>query len=592
MIGSVFMETESKKNGSQAFLQGALILTISMLIVKVIGAVFKIPLFRILTAEGYGYFTAAYDLYNPLFTIATAGFPIAIAKMVSENITRKRFRDVRQIHKVSIPIFAVMGIVGFLLMFGGTFLYVQMIKMPNAKLVTLTLSPTILFACLMAIYRGYYEGMRNMIPTAISEVIEAVCKLTIGISASSFVLAKGMDEYYKYSTVFGVHYETEAMARSAILPYAAACAISGITVGSFVGFIYLFIKYKKSGDGITKIDLKYSPKPMSVKKTVNRLVKIAIPVAIGALVMNIASLIDSILVNNRLYDVLNSHGKILLTEYQGLITPELIAADKAHTTLYGCYGTATTIMMLIPAITQTFGISALPTVTAAWTKGVYKEIKSSIESVMRVTMLVTIPAGLGLSVMAKPIMELLYLKANNQPEVDVAASVLTTLGIAAIFTSTSTPLCSMLQAVGRVDLPVKLLSIGVVIKILLNYTLVGIPEINIQGAGVGTLICYIFITVSAIYLLCKETHVVPNMVTVFIKPLLSSICSALSAYISYNLFDKIMPQKISTILALFVAVLVYVVALFLFRAITKKDIRMLPKGKKLVKVLEKYNLIR
>ena len=151
-------------------------------------------------------------------------------------------------------------------------------------------------------------------------------------------------------------------------------------------------------------------------------------------------------------------------------------------------------MMLIPAITQTFGISALPSVTRAWTEGSPKKIKASIESVIRITMLVTIPAGLGLSVMAKPIMSLLYSDGGNTATVDTAASVLVILGIAAIFTSTSTPLCSMLQAVGRVDLPVKLLSVGVIIKIILNYTLVGIPAINIQGAGVGTLVCYVFIT--------------------------------------------------------------------------------------------------
>ena len=193
--------------------------------------------------------------------------------------------------------------------------------------------------------------------------------------------------------------------------------------------------------------------------------------------------------------------------YKDLIAQELVENDKVHTTLYGCYGYAATLMMLIPAITQTFGISALPSVTRAWTEGSPKKIKASIESVIRITMLVTIPAGLGLSVMAKPIMSLLYSDGGNTATVDTAASVLVILGIAAIFTSTSTPLCSMLQAVGRVDLPVKLLSVGVIIKIILNYTLVGIPAINIQGAGVGTLVCYVFITFFALYFLCKEAHV-------------------------------------------------------------------------------------
>ncbi len=585
------MAKKNKARKHQSFLQGALILTASMAIVKIIGAIFKIPLFGILGAEGYGYFTSAYDLYNPLFTIATAGFPIAIAKMVSENIARKRFRDVRQIHKVSIPIFTILGTLGFLLMFGGTFIYANVINAPDVKYATLTLAPTIFFACLMSIYRGYYEGLRNMTPTAISEIIEAICKLTLGLIASTTILSMGLSEFNSFGTVFGKVYENETLARSAILPFAAAGAILGITVGSCIGFIYLLIRFKRFGDGITQEELLTSPRPKSPKATVKTLISIAIPIAIGALVMNIASLVDATLIQRRLFDIMKTNPQMLLNEYPNLITNEAIANGKVHTMLYGCYGSAATLMMLIPAVTQTFGISALPNVTTAWTEGVHKKIKESIESVMRITMLVTIPAGLGLAVMAKPIMQLLYLKGNNQGEVDVAASVLVILGIAAIFTSTSTPLCSMLQAVGRVDLPVKLLSIGVIIKIILNYTLVGVPEINIQGAGVGTLICYIFITTAAFYLLCKEAHIVPNMISIFVKPLLAAICCAISAIGSYSIIENFLPQKISTIAALVVAVVIYLFALVVFKAITKTDVLMLPKGEKIAKTLEKYKLI-
>lgn len=207
-------------------------------------------------------------------------------------------------------------------------------------------------------------------------------------------------------------------------------------------------------------------------------------------------------------------------------------------------------------------------------------------------MLVTIPAGLGLSVMAKPIMSLLYSDGGNTATVDTAASVLVILGIAAIFTSTSTPLCSMLQAVGRVDLPVKLLSVGVIIKIILNYTLVGIPAINIQGAGVGTLVCYVFITFFALYFLCKEAHVRPDMVSIFLKPLAAAVICAGSAYGSYYLLTKVLSSaKLCTLLALVVAVIIYVIALLVLKAFTKTDLLMLPKGEKIAKALEKRHWI-
>lgn len=586
------MAAKTKKRGGQSFLQGALILTASMAVVKIIGALFKIPLGWILGPEGFGYFNSAYDLYNPLFTIATAGFPIAIARMVSENMARKRYRDVRQIHRVSIPIFLTLGLIGFLLMVVGTFIYCNVINTPDVKYATLTLAPTILFACLMSIYRGYYEGMQNMFPTAISEVIEALCKLILGLTASQLILYYGMNEYAQSGTVFGTPYASEALARSAVLPFAAAGAIVGITIGSAFGFIYLFIRFKLRGDGITKEELICSPRARSGRSTIKLLISIAVPIAIGALVMNVASLVDSTLIQRRLYDIMQNNPEELTAIYKDLIAQELVENDKVHTTLYGCYGYAATLMMLIPAITQTFGISALPSVTRAWTEGSPKKIKASIESVIRITMLVTIPAGLGLSVMAKPIMSLLYSDGGNTATVDTAASVLVILGIAAIFTSTSTPLCSMLQAVGRVDLPVKLLSVGVIIKIILNYTLVGIPAINIQGAGVGTLVCYVFITFFALYFLCKEAHVRPDMVSIFLKPLAAAVICAGSAYGSYYLLTKVLSSaKLCTLLALVVAVIIYVIALLVLKAFTKTDLLMLPKGKKIAKALEKRHWI-
>lgn len=583
------MKGEKAAIKSQSFIKGALILTISTSIVKFIGAIFKIPLFGILGAEGYGYFASAYDLYNPLFTVATAGFPVAIAKMVSENVARKRYRDVKTIHRVSVPIFTIMGVIGLALMVCCTFVYVNIINAPGAKYATLTLAPTIFFACLMSIYRGYYEGMRNMIPTAISEIIEAACKLFLGLIFSNMIYSSGMNEFYTYGTVYGVSYASESLARSAVLPFAAAGAIVGITIGSCFGFLYLLIRFKKEGDGITKADIEASPKSKSPRLTVKTLVKIAIPIAMGSLVVNIAGFVDVTLIQKRLFDIIQHSSDVLLNQYPNFISMEAITNSKAHTMLYGCYASAAIIMSLIPAVVQTFGISALPSVTRAWTQKVYKKIKSSIESVLKITMLVSIPTGLMISIMSQPIMHLLY---GDAPDVNISASVLPVMGIAAIFMAASTPICSMLQAVGRVDLPVKILSIGVVIKVILNYILVGIPQINLQGAGFGTLICYMFITIAALFFLCKETKVFPNMVSIFVKPLLASVIACVISYFTNLLLCDIINYKIGTIIAILLAVIVYLLLLFLFKAITKKEVLMLPKGSKLVPLLQKLKLLK
>lgn len=590
MIGSGFVKKRTKRK-NQSFLKGAITLTISMTIGKIIGALFKVPLATILGGEGNGYFLAAYELYIPLYALATAGFPIAISRMVSENVAKGRFKDVRQIHRVSIPIFLITGSIGLLIMVAATPIYVNYIKAPLGKYAMLALAPTLLFSCLMSIYRGYYEGLRNMIPTAISDIIEAVSKLVIGLSLAYAVVKFGMNEYYTKGTVFGKVYETESLAKSATLPFAAAGAILGITIGSVIAYLYLLIDHKLKGDGITNEELTSSPAASSGRETSKNLIKIAIPIGLGAVIMNVASFIDVTLIMKRLDHIMQNTPQLLLNNYKGLINPEIVERGNVHVFLYGCYGCALTIMMLIPAVTQAFSISALPSVTTAWSSGEYKKIKNSIESVLKITTLVTIPAGLGIMVLSYPIMNLAYGSGGTHSEVLIASNVLVLLGVAGIFMSTSTPICSMLQAIGRVDLPVKLLSIGVLMKIGLNYLLVGIPEINIQGAGAGTLVCYAFVTISAMYCLCKETKIVPDLNMVLIKPLLASITCAAGAYVSYSVFSRFISSKLSTMISIIIAVIIYVISLFLFKAITSNDIKMIVKSKKIVKTLEKCGLI-
>lgn len=570
----------------QSFIQGALILTVSTAIVKIIGAVFKIPLANIIGTEGMGYFSTAYNLYNPIFTLATAGFPIAISRMVSASFRKKRYRDIKQIHKAAARIFMITGFVGFALMFFGTFIYTQIIHNPNARYAMLALSPAILFSCLSSIYRGYYEGLRNMFPTAISEIIEATCKLLLGLSSAYVLLMVGMNQYKATGMVFGVAADSADSAKSIILPYAAASAILGITIGSFISFIFLMLRHKIKGDGIQRYNLRRSPVPMPLNDTIKYLIRIAIPIGLGALVVNIAGFIDSTFLQIRLGDIINNHPGYLQKLY-GSMFPNI--SDSAYpNSMVGSFNFASTLFMLIPAITQAFGVSALPSVTSAWTGGNRTEIKKSIETVIRASALFTIPAGLGLAVLSKPIVSLLYPRELSAP---LVSEVLVIMGIGAIFSSMCTPINSMLQAIGRVDLPVKLLSIGLVIKIALNYTLVGIPEINIQGAGVGTLVCYAFITVAALYYLCREAKIVPNFVSIFIKPFIAALFCVAAAYASQGLLSMVIPPRIATIACIVVAVVIYVIALILLKAITKEDILMLPKGQKIAKLLEKRKWI-
>ena len=585
------MSGKTKERKSQSFLKGAMVLGGSMVVVKLMGMIYKILLSSQYGGVGTGLFNAAYALYNPLFMLSTAGFPIAISRMVSESITKKRFRDVKQIHRISVPIFVVAGCVCFLAMILGGFIYVNVINASNAIFALLCLSPTIFFGCLMSIYRGYFEGMRNMVPTAVSEIIEASCKLFLGLAASYIVTQYCMGQYNSTGYVFGIKCATQTEAESATIPIAIGAAITGISLGSLFGFLYLFIRYKRGGDGITKEELVNAPPPRQSSQTLRIMIRTAIPIGLGSIIMSIADMIDSTLVNIRINNIMQSDPKALLNVYGSLIPDNVYYSSETHTYLYGCYGIALTLMMLITAVTQVFGTTALPSVTAAWTSKNKLQLKKSMETVMRVTALVTIPSGIGMSVLAEPLLSLIYSGSSVFEEVEIGSRVLTVMGISVIFIATSTPLCSMLQAIGRMDVPLKLFAIGMVIKIVVNYILVGIPEINIQGANIGSIVCYCFVTVVALYVLCRETGIVPDFVSIFVKPLFAAIVCGISAYFAEIVFDYFFRQRIATILSVMVAIVVYIFALFLFKAIKREDILQMPKGNKIIKILEKRKLI-
>ncbi len=589
--GSAQVSKTKKGNRSQSFLKGAMVLGSSMIIVKLMGMIYKILLSNQYGGVGTGLFNSAYALYNPLFMLSTAGFPIAISRMVSESVTKKRYRDVKQIHRVSVPIFVIAGCLCFLAMVLGSFIYIKLINANNAIFAMLCLSPTIFFGCLMSIYRGYFEGMRNMVPTAISEIIEATCKLFLGLAASILVTKYGMGQFEKTGYVFGIKCANQIEAQSAVIPIAIGAAITGISLGSLFGFIFLFIRYKKGGDGITAEELRNSPKPRRAGTTLRIMIKTAIPIGLGSIIMSLADMIDSTLVQIRINNIMQTDPQALLDVYGSLIPDNVYYANETHTFLYGCYGIALTLMMLVTAVTQVFGTTALPSVTAAWTSGNKIQLKKSMETVMRVTTLVTIPSGIGMSVLAEPLLSMIYHGSTVADEVEIGSKVLTVMGISVIFIATSTPLCSMLQAIGRMDVPLKLFAVGMAMKIIVNYVLVGIPQINIQGANIGSIVCYGFVTVVALFVICRETKIIPDFVSIFVKPLLAGLVCGAAAYFSEIFFDMFFKQRIATILAVVTAVIAYIIALFIFKAIKREDVLQMPKGNKIVKILEKRKLI-
>ncbi len=579
------------KQKGQSFLHGAIILSAATIIVKLIGALFKLPLFNLLGGDGMGYFGTAYNLFNPIYALAISGFPVAVSKLVSEQIALRRFRDVRRILTVSKYLFIGSGLIGFLIIFFGAGPFVKLIDNPGSYLAVVAIAPSIFFCCIMSIYRGYYVGMSNMYPTAISQVIEAVVKLICGLGFAWGAMRWCMGQYETTGRIMGQVVPSIEQAQSVACAYGAAGAVLGMTVSTFVGAVYLWARHKRRGDGITQADLMASPVADSTKNHFKRLVMIAIPVCLSAVVVNLTSLIDLMSLMNRVGAALESNAQAILQMYEGLI-PQGKQLSEIPNYLYGSYQCAITLFNLVPTLTSTFGVSALPAVASAWALKNRELVRKNVESVIRITCLIAIPAGIGLCVLSEPILLLIY--SARPQEAMIAAPILRIMGLAVIFVAVTTPVNSMLQGVGQVFLAVKLMLIGGALKLGINYFAVAIPELNIQGAPLGTLACYVFIAVAGIAFLCNRCQISLDMKSVFVKPLVAAIFCGAGAWGAYGLLQRInaLPQSVCTVLAIGVAGVVYLLVLFLIKGISKEDINMLPNGEKLAQLLEKHKLIR
>ena len=581
-----------KETKKQNVLGGAIVLVVATALVKVIGAIYKIPLTSIIGSLGRGYFASAYNIYTPIYAISMAGLPVAVSTIVSKNVALGKYRDVKQVLKVTFPLFLLLGLVGTGAMFIAAKPYVDSVGSPLALYSVFAIAPSILFCCVMSTYRGYYEGLSNMYPTAISQVIESLGKLIFGLTLSKLVIDYAFKQIEATGEVFGTVIKQESDT-AIVYAMAAAAAIVGVTLGTVFACIYTILRHKIKKDGITQEKLVNSPLAGTKKATMKEIIAIAVPTAISSLVLNITNFIDTWMIQNRLESVVVKHFDEIMSIYGDSITAASVAKENIHTFLYGAYDTTMDFKNLIPTIMMTLGVSAIPIISGAMAKKDHKLVGETVNTVFRMTMLIALPAGAGFMALSGPILTLLYEGTANEPGISVAAPVMALYGLMMAILTLSAPLTNILQAIGRADVPAKSLALGCGIKIGLNYLLIGIPSINVNGAVFGTAAFYLFCIIYNYAVLKKETGVKIDLKTVIIKPLVASVLCGVSAYGVYTVVSRVagFGNTLACLAGIAVAVLVYGISVLLMKTLVKNDILMLPKGEKIAKILEKYRLI-
>ena len=434
----------NQKTKRPSFLSGVGILTLSSLIVKVIGLFYRIPLLNYLGTEGMGYFNTAYELYALFCVISTAGLPVAMSVLIAAFEAEGRARDTGRVFRVALALFAGVGGIGTLLLWGLSAPFAALLGSPLSAACMRAISPTVLLICLSSAFRGYFQGKGQMLPTAISQVMEAAGKLFLGLAFAGFALSRG---------------ET--------LPMAAAYAVLGLTVGTALSVVYLLC-YKTLTD--RRAPLPVSSSDGETRPILKPLLATAIPVTVSAGIISLTKCIDLALILRRLQAV------------------GYTAAEA--TSLYGCYSTlAVPVFNILPSLTTSVALSATPALSAALKEGKdgIPTLKKTASSALGVTLILAFPAALGIAVFAEDILSLLF---RGRPEaVAQAAPWLSCLGLSVPAACLTTVTGAMLQAAGKAHKPIVSMLLGVGAKVITAYILLGRENWGMAGAPVSSLLC-------------------------------------------------------------------------------------------------------
>lgn len=497
----------------QSFFAGSIVLLASAVITKIIGALFKIPLTNILGGTGMGYFGCAYGLFLPIYAVCSTGLTTAASRLTAESAALNRYADVRKIRRTALLCFSLCGAVcGMLLALLAKPFSDYAAHCPQAFPAVLMLAPSVLFGCILAVYRGCCEGLENMYPTALSQVVEALVKLICGL----LLCRLAIENFDALNQSF------PTLTREAA---GAAGAVLGVTLSSGVGAVFLML------GGKLPAEENQAGETMSSRLIIKRLVLLMIPVALGSLVTNLTSVIDLVTIIRGLTRSIEKNPEYF-TEQFGF-SPAQSAADSAGFIFGSFTGLAITIFNLVPSITNMLGKSVLPAVTAAKTEGNQEKILHTVRSAISLTSFIAVPCAAGICILSQEI--LVFLFPRRLSEIAVCSNSLAVLGIAVLFLSLSFPLFSVLQGAGRADLPVKLMIAGAAVKLIGNLLLLPYAQLGVTGAAISTLLCYFLIFILCTISIKRVTGIRMQAVKWMLPFCINGILCAAAAYLCRNL---------------------------------------------------------
>jgi stage V sporulation protein B len=571
-------------------MKGVAVLGAAGFVVKFVGAFFRIPLANIIDTDGLGLYQMAYPIYAFLLVASTAGLPVAISKMVAAELAHGEKRKAHQIFKVALRLLTAVGIVTFILMACfSRFIAININGNVKSVYSLLAISPALFFVSIMSAFRGYFQGMRIMMPTAVSQIVEQCGKLIIGLSLASILIPYGPE-------------------------YGAAGAMLGVTLSEIAALVFLLGVYQRNKKEIWADVRDSTIRNNTANQTVLKaLIRIAVPITIGASLMPLVNLIDLVIVVNRLKPIIDQISNIPhnaenfalflqksgISNVSGTTMQSLIAAfpdmyrsyvDAMATSLYGIAGACYTLINFPAVFSLAIGMSLVPAISEAVALNKKHTLARTAGMGIKTTLLVGLPSSIGIILLAKPIASVLYGSWGTW-KIEYAAWLLGTLGIAVVFLTLVQSLTAILQGIGHVKVPVRNLFLGAIVKVVVTYVCVGMPAWNVKGAALGTVLCYATAALLDLVAVIKYTGVVFSFRDFIIRPVIAA--SAMGAIVWFVYHSQFSNSEAAMLgISILIGVIAYAIMLIVTGALTKDDLSMVPKGEKITKFLMKWHLIK
>ena len=550
-------------NQKNKFMKDDGIILLSQFAVKILGLVYRMVITNIqgFGDSGNGFYTTGFQIYTLLLAISSVGIPNAISKMISERVALKDYSGAHKIFKTALILFCAIGLICSILLFSlAGVISDYVINMPGSKYTIQSLAPSIFFVCVSSVIRGYFTGLQNMKATSTSQVLEQLFKSTLTIG---FV-------------VLAIGQSPEIMSAFANLATSVATVLS---------FLYLLVFYKKNKPIFTGENTTDTVKNVSARRLVKSILMLSIPISLGSIITAINRVIDTATITRGIEIAFAS----FIPAYgnnPGIHNPSLQQLQAEAARLAGMLGKSDTLINMPLALNIAFSTVLVPAISRALAVGNKKDAADKVNYSFLISIILILPCCAGYISLAEPIYKLIY------PNASLGSSLLQLSSVALIFTALNQTISGSLQGLGKVYVPATGLLLGCIVKVILNIVLIRIPEINIYGAAISSIVCQIISFTYCFSVLVRNLPLDMSLSKYVLKPIISSALMGISAFFIYKGIMMILPMNIIALgVSMFAAVCIYLIITLKLKVLEKNEIEELPAGAKLSKIFSKLKLI-